>query len=126
MKRLLAIFLCVLMLAAVLPVQAFADETYGPCTALPDGDYIRVSTKGVKLCAPRAEDLLEEPFTKVVKSCGRIFLMPTPIDGLGVLDVVEDGEEVTVLGVYRWMYFFRTADGRYGWNGDIFFVDPEE
>ncbi len=126
MKRITALLLCLLLIAALLPAQAFADEkdNYGPCIPLPQGKYVMYSTLGVKLMGPREKDMLDEPMTKVVKSCGRIFLMPTPFEGYGWLDVVNDGEEVTVLAVYRWMYFFETADGRYGWNGDIFFVDP--
>lgn len=124
MKRVLAMLLCVLLLGALLPVQALADS-YGPGIKLPAGTYQTVSTKEVKLVGPREKDLLDEPLTKVVKSCGRLFLMPTPYDGNGWLDVVNDGEEVTILAEYGFMYFFETQDGRYGWNGKIYFVDPE-
>lgn len=124
MKRVLAMLLCVLLLGALLPVQALAAD-YGPSIQLPAGTYQTVSTKEVKLVGPREKDLLDEPLTKVVKSCGRLFLMPTPYDGNGWLDVVNDGEEVTILAEYGFMYFFETQDGRYGWNGKIYFVDPE-
>ena len=84
-------------------------------------DYRTLSTKGDKLVFPRDSEYLDEPFTKTVRSCGRIYLMPMPEAGHGNLGMVEDGEEVTVLAALIGFYFFRTEDGRYGWNGAIYF-----
>ena len=125
MKRLIALVLCMLMVLTLVPIAAFAEkgEYYGPGTALPEGDYPKVSDKGVTLVAPREKDLVEEPYTKVVKSCGRLYLMPTPYSGNGTLGVVKDGEEVTILGKFGAMYYFQTEDGRYGWNGKCYFVN---
>ena len=84
-------------------------------------DFPMVSSKGDMLVFPRDREYLDEPFTKEVRSCGRIYLMPMPEAGHGNLGMVEDGEEVTVLADMMGFYFFRTEDGRYGWNGKIYF-----
>jgi hypothetical protein len=47
--------------------------------------------------------------------------MPQPEKGHGNLGVVQSGEEVEVLAEQNGFYFFRTADGRYGWNGEKWF-----
>jgi hypothetical protein len=52
---------------------------------------------------------------------GRIHLMPTTMKGHGNLGVVASGEEVEVLAEQDGFYFFRTADGRCGWNGTRWF-----
>ncbi len=84
-------------------------------------DYPMLSTKGDRLVFPREKEYLSEPFTKVVHSCGHIYLMPMPEAGHGNLGTVEDGEEVTILADLIGFYFFKTEDGRYGWNGKVFF-----
>ena len=47
--------------------------------------------------------------------------MPMPEAKHGNLGGVEDGEEVTILADVAGFYFFRTEDGRYGWNGRMYF-----
>ena len=84
-------------------------------------DFQMVSTKGDMLVFPNQNEYLRKSFTKEVKSCGRIYLMPMPEAGHGNLGTVEDGEEVTILAEMVGFYFFRTEDGRYGWNGKIYF-----
>ena len=88
-------------------------------TVIPD--YPMVSSMGYRLRFPNEKSYLAEPFTKVVSSCGRIYLMPMPEEKHGDLGTVEDGDEVTVLADISGYYFFKTADGRYGWNGKVFF-----
>lgn len=84
-------------------------------------DFHMVSTKGDRLVFPSEREYLSNPFTKEVRSCGRIYLMPMPEAGHGNLGTVEDGEEVTVLADMMGFYFFKTEDGRYGWNGKVYF-----
>lgn len=84
-------------------------------------DFQMVSSKGDRLVFPTEKQYLKEPMTKTVKSCGRIYLMPMPEAKHGNLGVVEDGEEVTILADVAGFYFFRTEDGRYGWNGRMYF-----
>ena len=87
--------------------------------ALPD--FQMISTKGARLVFPKESQYFAEPFTREVKSCGRIYLMPKPEDGHGDLGLVEDGEQVTILAELYGFYFFKTEDGRCGWNGTVFF-----
>ena len=47
--------------------------------------------------------------------------MPMPESGHGNLGTVDGGEEVTVLAEKNGYYFFQTEDGRYGWNGKMWF-----
>ena len=84
-------------------------------------DFPMVSTAGDRLVFPNQKEYLSNPFTKEVSSCGRIYLMPMPEAGHGNLGMVEDGEEVTVLAEMVGFYFFKTEDGRYGWNGKVYF-----
>ena len=84
-------------------------------------DFPMVSTKGDRLVFPSDREYFKNPMTKTVKSCGRIYLMPMPEAKHGNLGTVEDGEEVTVLAELWGFYFFKTEDGRYGWNGKVYF-----
>ena len=84
-------------------------------------DFRTISTKNVELLFPTKREYLKEPFTKTVESCSRIYLMPKPEAGNGNLGTVEDGEEVTILADIAGFYFFKTEDGRYGWNGKVYF-----
>ncbi len=84
-------------------------------------DFPMVSTKGAMLVFPTDRQYLDEPFTAEIHSCGRIYLMPMPEAGHGNLGIVDDDEEVTILADYAGFYFFKTEDGRYGWNGKVFF-----
>ena len=95
----------------------YTDENGEKCIP----DFPMVSTKGDRLVFPREKEYLDEPFTKEVRSCGHIYLMPMPEAGHGNLGTVADGEEVTILADMMGFYFFRTEDGRYGWNGKIYF-----
>lgn len=79
------------------------------------------STKDVDLLFPLKREYLKHPFTRTVESCSRIYLMPKPEAGNGNLGTVEDGEEVTILAEVSGFYFFKTEDGRYGWNGKVYF-----
>ncbi len=84
-------------------------------------DFPMVSTKGERLVFPKEKEYLSEPFTAEIRSCGRIYLMPMPEAGHGNLGIVDDDEEVTILADMMGFYFFKTEDGRYGWNGKIYF-----
>lgn len=87
-------------------------------------DYLEVSNKGVRLVFPKDKYYLDEPLTMIVKSShksGSIYLMPKPESGNGNLGTVAYGEEVSILAEYAGYYFFQTEDGRYGWNGKMWF-----
>lgn len=86
--------------------------------------YPQVSTKGVRLVFPKDKYYFDEAFSMKVKasrSDGAIYLMPKPEQGNGNLGTVSSGETVTILAEKNGYYFFQTADGRYGWNGEKWF-----
>ena len=91
-------------------------------------DYPLCSTYGARLVEPKDADCFDEPVTMTVGelSSGRIHLMPMPEKGHGNLGVVACGEEVMVLAEKDGYYFFRTADGRRGWNGSRWFEGETE
>ena len=103
MKRLLAALLCVMMVLVLFPVSALAAEG----TAAPDsGNYF------------------ETPFrAKVLPNgyIGALYLMNQPEVGHGHTGTVSVGSRVFVLGEQNGFCFFRTADGRYGWNSPDWF-----
>ena len=83
-----------------------------------------LSTKGVRLLAPRQSSYLAEPKTMTVKAShddGAIYLMPMPESGHGNLGTVASGETVTILAESGGYYYFETEDGRCGWNGTMWF-----
>ncbi len=86
-------------------------------------DYPLFSSYGYRLDMPKDDEYFDEPMTMTVAelSSGRIHLMPMPSKGHGNLGVVESGETVEVLAERGRYYFFRTADGRCGWNGSRWF-----
>ena len=87
-------------------------------------ETLTLSTKGARLVYPKDKYYFDEPLTKTVKashSGGAIYLMPMPESGHGNLGTVDGGEEVTVLAEKNGYYFFQTEDGRYGWNGKMWF-----
>ena len=68
------------------------------------------------------------PKKKLVKpqrdTADSIYIMPKPEEGHGVLGTMNRNEEVTVLVEMGGYCFFVAEDGRAGWNGTKFFVDP--
>ncbi len=86
-------------------------------------DYPLFSTYGFRLELPKDREYFDEPMTMTVAELesGRIHLMPMTTKGHGNLGVVASGEEVEVLAERDGYYFFRTADGRCGWNGSRWF-----
>ena len=86
-------------------------------------DYPLYSSFGARLVLPKDGEYFDEPETRTVAelSSGRIHLMPMPEKGHGNLGVVQSGEEVEVLAERDGFVFFRTADGRCGWNGSRWF-----
>lgn len=88
-------------------------------------DYSTTSTTGVSLTLPEAEDYLDKPIKKQVKSevNGGILFMPLPKTGNGNLGTVLDWTDVTIIAKHKSYYFFVTDDGRMGWNGKQYFVD---
>ena len=81
-----------------------------------------VSDTGDELQYPSS--YLRSSFTATVKASrknGSIYLMPMPQKGHGNLGTVKNGSKVTILAKENGFYFFRTSDGRYGWNGTKFF-----
>lgn len=103
------------------------DLKCGKCSGSSDPvEYLDVSTKGVRLVFPKDKNYFDESFTKIVKSShkeGSIYLMPMPKPGNGNLGTVAYGETVTILAEQTGYYFFQTEDGRYGWNGKVWFED---
>ena len=88
-------------------------------------DYPLYSSYGARLVMPKDKSYFDDPVTMTVGelSSGRIHVMPMPEKGHGSLGVVESGEEVTVLAEQDGFYFFKTEDGRLGWNGSRWFED---
>lgn len=89
--------------------------------------YSTVSDKDVPLEVPADSAFLRTPFLKRVNAgeSGRaIYIMPKPIPGNGVLGTLYHGTQVTVLAETEFYYFFVTQDGRAGWNGKSYFMDP--
>ncbi len=89
--------------------------------------YSTVSDKDVELEIPADSAFLRTPFLKRVNAgeSGRaIYIMPKPIPGNGVLGTLYHGTQVTVLAETEYYYFFVTQDGRAGWNGKSYFMDP--
>ena len=87
-------------------------------------ESLTLSTKGARLVFPKQKYYFDEPETMTVRSrngCDRIYLMPMPESGHGNLGTLDAGEEVTILAEKNGYYFFETEDGRYGWNGKIWF-----
>lgn len=89
--------------------------------------YSTISDKDVQLEVPADSAFLRTPFLKRVNAgeSGRaIYIMPKPIPGNGVLGTLYHGTQVTVLAETEFYYFFVTQDGRAGWNGKSYFMDP--
>ena len=110
MKRLLAALLCVMMVFALFPASASA--------------YSTTSNRGVDLQYPAERDFYVTPFEATVKyfeGGDGIYYMPMPESGHGNLGTVDGGEEVTILAEKNGYFFFQTEDGRYGWNGKMWF-----
>lgn len=101
------------------------DKPLGPKNyrASDEPDYPLLSSWGAPLVFPKDANCFDEPMTMTVAELpsGRIHLMPQPEKGHGNLGVVQSGEEVEVLAEQNGFYFFQTADGRYGWNGEKWF-----
>ena len=83
-----------------------------------------VSDKGYDLEYPTAAEYYSSPIIASVKSTAGsgIYLMPMPESGHGNLGTALEGARVELIGRRGAYYFFRTADGRMGWNGESFFV----
>ena len=83
-----------------------------------------VSDKGYSLEYPTASEYYSSPTVASVKSTAGsgIYIMPMPESGHGNLGTVLEGARVELIGRRGAFYFFRTADGRMGWNGESFFV----
>lgn len=91
--------------------------------------YVTVSYEdGTKLQVPEEKDFLDPPLEKIVYSDNPnskyIQIMPKPQVNHGVLGLMEKGEKVTILAEAGGFYFFVAEDGRAGWNGTKFFIDP--
>lgn len=73
-----------------------------------------------ELVLPEEDDYCRKPFvlfaTDGVEK-GAIYLMPQPEAGHGEIGRVRTGNPVLILAQHNGFYFFRTLDGRYGWNG---------
>lgn len=113
MKKLLALFLCVLTLLSI-PTMAVAASGYSTTSNL-NVDLEYPSSDCYYATPQRAE-------VKASKTNGSIYFMPTPKDGNGVLGTVANGTEVTIYAEKSGYYFFGTKDGRMGWNGKKFFT----
>ncbi len=101
------------------------DDVRGKCGGSSEPlESLVISTKGARLVFPKERYYFDTPFTMTVKA-GRsghaIYLMPMPESGHGNLGTVANGEEVTILAERNGYYFFETEDGRYGWNGKMWF-----
>ena len=111
MKRFVAALLCVMMLFAVFSVSALAE-------------YSTTSNRGVELVRPETRDCFNTPFwcrlfsNDYVKG---LYLMPMPETGHGNLGSVTAPGKVYVVAEKNGYYFFQTEDGRYGWNGKMWF-----
>ena len=83
---------------------------------------------GTKLQVPEEKDFLDPPLEKIVYSDNPnskyIQIMPKPQANHGVLGLMDKGEKVTILAEAGGFYFFVAEDGRAGWNGTKFFIDP--
>lgn len=111
MKKTVCALLCILMLLAAFPAVAHADSSYST-----------VSDKGVALEYPNPYRGIElRAYVKAARG-QYIYIMPRPKAGNGHLGTVDHGTEVTILGETGDYYFFRTADGREGWNGKKYFT----
>jgi hypothetical protein len=91
--------------------------------------YVTVSYEdGTSLQVPNESSFLNPPKKKLVKpqrdTADSIYIMPKPEEGHGVLGTMNRNEEVTVLVEMGGYCFFVAEDGRAGWNGTKFFVDP--
>ena len=89
-----------------------------------DTDYPTCSTTGDELQYPNWNDYYEEEFFTWVKASRRggcIYLMPMPQSGHGNLGTVGRGKRVLILAKSGGYLFFLTQDGRYGWNGKMWF-----
>ena len=87
MKRVVAAFLCIVVVLVLFPATALAS-------------YSTVSNRGVKLVLPREKEYLDEPFQARVESGvngGSIYFMPKPQKGNGHLGTVDSGTIVTIL-----------------------------
>ena len=105
MKKTVSFLLAVLILISLCGAVSHADSATsntGVGLELPaDGDYYASSVTA---------------FVKAAQSGGSIYIMPRPQAGNGNLGTVKDGEQVTILAGRSGYYFFRTSDGRQGWN----------
>lgn len=79
-----------------------------------------VESDNEALQLPEEEDYCRKPFVMYAddgREGGAIFLMPQPEAGHGDIGRLRTGKPVLVLAAHNGFYFFRTLDGRYGWNG---------
>ena len=133
--RRVAALLCVVLFAAMFPVQALAhSDAYTTVAYTKEKDKKTGKTvEGYhQLKFPSKSALYTEkgklPMRAKVKASwknGCIYFMPQPALGHGVLGTVDTGTPVTILAVQNNLYFFMTDDGRMGWNGGTFFTKPK-
>ncbi len=113
MKRGIILFLAVLLTVSVFTIPAVAKR-----------GYTTVSTTGVELEFPDADDFLRTMKTakaKASRSNGSIYIMPMPEKGNGNLGNVMNNETVYLIAKSGSYYFFVTKEGHFGWNGTRYF-----
>ncbi len=126
MKKIIAAVLCLVLVFALCPMSAFADEV---SYTINSKTWNIVSNADVCLRLPHTGAYLEKPMSATIKGCspkGGIYIMPIPQEGNGDLGIVLHGEPVTIIANEGGFLFFVTEDGRCGWNGAKFFENMEE
>ena len=126
MKKIIAAVLCLVLVFALCPMSAFADEI---SYTINSRTWNIVSNEDVTLRLPYSDASLDKPMSATVKGCspkGGIYIMPIPEEGNGDLGIILHGEPVTILANEGGFLFFVSEDGRCGWNGAKFFENMEE
>lgn len=87
------------------------DAAKGPKT-----NYVpHVESDNEELVLPEEGDYLKRPYG--LRANSSIYLMPQPESGHGTIGSLREGKTVLLLALHNGFAFFRTTDGRYGWNG---------
>ena len=126
MKKIIEDVLCLVLVFALCPMSAFADEV---SYTINSKTWNIVSNADVCLRLPHTGAYLEKPMSATIKGCspkGGIYIMPIPQEGNGDLGIVLHGEPVTIIANEGGFLFFVPEDGRCGWNGAKFFENMEE
>ncbi len=84
-----------------------------------------ISNEGYRLAYPSSWNVFTTPVVAevfAIKSRNCIYLKPTTSNNAGNLGTVRHGDTVLLLAEQNGYFFFRTRDGRLGWNETKYFV----